>query len=202
MKIIAAMILTLWAGMASATTEELLPALHDVTGVAADDVLNIRSGPGTGNPVIAALPPDARGVEVVAASEDGAWGLVNTGEGSGWVSMAFLARQPGQFDGYAPAIATCFGTEPFWDLTEGPGGWQVTTPEGPQERFTPLVPAGPSGWPQSFAWLGDGAIGALVVTREQCSDGMSDRAYGLSAALATPSEGGATLRTGCCALTR
>ena len=55
------------------------PALYAVTGVAADDVLNIRSRPDAGAPIIGALAPDSTGVEVLGRS--GNWALVSAGEG-------------------------------------------------------------------------------------------------------------------------
>ncbi|NDV02854.1 SH3 domain-containing protein [Pseudoroseicyclus tamaricis] len=194
-----ALLLTLWAGMAGATTEEALPALYDVAGVAADDVLNLREGPGVEHAVIGELAPGAESVEVTALSEDGGWGRVNVEGRSGWASMAYLERQPGQYDSFPPGIAACFGTEPFWRLEETGDGWQVTLPGEPAVSWAPGLPADPMGRPGVFAWLGEDGAGALVVARESCSDGMSDRLFGLSAALVT-AEGGAVLRTGCCSL--
>lgn len=64
----ASLALSLALGLAA-----LAPAAHAtadgpdawrVTGVAAWDVLNVRVGPGTQYPVLAQLPPDARGIQV------------------------------------------------------------------------------------------------------------------------------------------
>lgn len=55
--------------------------------------LNLRAGPGRGYPVLAVLPMDT---EVQAAgdaakpSDGGTWLPVETGQGSGWVDLAFL----------------------------------------------------------------------------------------------------------------
>ena len=113
-----------------------LPALHDVQGVAADDVLNIRSAPDAGAGVIGALAPDATGVEIVERSDDLKWGLVNSGEGAGWVALRFLQRQAGQDHGQFPPVAACSGTEPFWSMTRDAGAdhWVYESPDGPGER--------------------------------------------------------------------
>ena len=61
-----ALALLLALALPSGAAAKGLPALHDVTGVAADDVLNVRARPDASAPVLGALTPDATGVEVVA----------------------------------------------------------------------------------------------------------------------------------------
>ncbi|SFP96306.1 SH3 domain-containing protein [Tranquillimonas alkanivorans] len=87
------------------------PDAWRVTGVAREDVLNIRMGPGTEYPVIGALPPDARHLraktctplatvaqyDTLSADERTAlparWCLVDGGsQGRGWVPQAYLAE--------------------------------------------------------------------------------------------------------------
>ena len=68
-----------------------------VTGVAADDTLNVRRGPGVEHPVVHELAPDADDVEVFDVVElvDGAsWAPVAIPGGAGWVNLALL-RPPG-----------------------------------------------------------------------------------------------------------
>ncbi|MGB1236486.1 MAG: peptide-binding protein, partial [Planktomarina sp.] len=93
-----------------------LPALFNVTGVASDDVLNARSGPGLSFETTGGLQHDRRNVEIVAVDESGLWGLTNVGEQAQWVSMRFLALQPDQIEGAFPEFLSCFGTEPFWNI--------------------------------------------------------------------------------------
>jgi hypothetical protein len=176
------------------------PALHDVAGVAADDALNLRATPGMDGAVVGALPPDARGVEVIRPDADGAWGLVNHGEGTAWASLAFLARRPGQWLGAFPRVSACFGTEPFWTLTADPGGalgW--ATPEGTAEgRETARL--GSAARRDRHALLGriDGREVTAVIAAQACGDGMSDREYGLAVDLVR----GDDLLSGCCTLAR
>ncbi|MFP5332388.1 MAG: hypothetical protein ACLGHX_08540 [Acidimicrobiia bacterium] len=94
---------------------------HQVTGVAEDDVLNVRAEPGPGAALIAVLPPDYAGIraldniEVVA--DGGSWRqvelldptrVVDGGELDGmrlvgWVNTAFIT----EYDPTLPEIAPC-----------------------------------------------------------------------------------------------
>ena len=77
---------------------QTMPVGYAVTGVAADDVLNIRSGPGTENMITGMLPPNATGITPTgdsAQSADGGtwWQIADPalpGE-TGWVNARFLA---------------------------------------------------------------------------------------------------------------
>lgn len=181
-----------------------LPALHDVTGVASDDVLNLREGPSAGDRIIGTLAPDAENVEVTALNDDGSWGRVNTQERSGWASMRFLARQAGQDADTLPVPMRCFGTEPFWSLDVTASG---LTFEGvdldPVEtslaaRSTVRGIRGRHG----FAGWGAKETAGMhgIVRREACSDGMSDRHYGLSLDLLVSMDGELSQYAGCCSL--
>jgi hypothetical protein len=68
---------------------------YQVIFVAEDDVLNVRTGPGTTNPVAGELPPDATNIIVVGPGEDVAgslWVPVVAGPLSGWVNGHFLTE--------------------------------------------------------------------------------------------------------------
>lgn len=68
---------------------------YRVVGVRADDVLNIRSGPGPGYPIVGTIPPDGRGVRM-SNSCDGTWCRVSYGRAEGWVNRTFLTLEPSQ----------------------------------------------------------------------------------------------------------
>lgn len=196
-----ALALCLWAAPAAAT-QDAWPALFDVARVAADDALNIRSGPGIGHKVIGALAHDARDVEVIEPSPDRLWGLVNAGEGAGWVSLAFLDRQPGQWHGAIPPLAACFGTEPFWRLETG-ARWRMRTPEATLFDVPAPDLVGALSHRGRFAGAVevDGAVWTLALSNQPCSDGMSSRRYGYEALLVRAA-GETTLYAGCCSLGR
>ncbi|MEM7670840.1 MAG: SH3 domain-containing protein [Pseudomonadota bacterium] len=195
-------------------TQDGWPALYNVSGVAVDDVLNVRAAPDVTSEIIGSLDPDAADVEVIRPDPALAWGLVNTGEGTGWVSLAFLARQPGQWEEQVPVVHQCFGTEPFWSLDiEGPAVL-LNTPEGPPEAGLVAEQLVADGRRDRFVSRGTllsseaGALDlALHLRTQACGDGMSDRAYGIAADLLVtdPDDSDGTrparLRAGCCSLT-
>lgn len=162
-----------------------LPALFRVQGVAAHDVLNIRAEPSARAAILGGFAPDAAGVEVNALSGDGRWGRVNSGEGSGWVSLRYLQALPGPGWQSGQAGLRCLGTEPFWSLDlflpthhaefhePGSGGFELVldTANLPRTAFPQTLAVPFSGMREGMA----------VVRRAECSDGMSDRSFGLEA---------------------
>ncbi|MXQ08302.1 SH3 domain-containing protein [Alphaproteobacteria bacterium GH1-50] len=206
-------IVLLLAGPVHAT-QDAFPGLYDVTGVASDDVLNIRSGPGASHAIIGSLPPDATDIEVIAPDDRHRWAKINFREGTGWVSMDYLVPHPGQVSGFVPDIRHCFGTEPFWSLTYDQPRITLSMPD--IEPRDGLI----SGYHGSlsrrdrFAFTGSffpTAAGdreiQLFVRQEICTDGMSDREYGIAAdvLIKRPTAGGDHSGTGfyagCCSLT-
>ncbi|WP_299360656.1 SH3 domain-containing protein [uncultured Paracoccus sp.] len=184
-----------------ATPEYVLPTLFDVTGVAADDRLNIRERPDPSAPIIGTLAPDAREVEVVG--ERSGWAQVTSAERSGWVNAKFLAYRTDVWEpGALPPTLGCVGTEPFWALSQGAGGMVFSSPDGPDRtmELRKVMDDGHFRSPVRGLIAGD-AQGRLtaVIRPEQCSDGMSDRAYGLSATLIFDGSAQASrMFTGCC----
>ncbi len=189
----------LWPGTVLA---QGLPALFNVTGVDENDVLNLREGPGTDYEVIARLPSDSTGLEVVDVDRTGKWGLVNVGDRAGWVAMRYLARGPGQPEEGLPQSLHCFGTEPFWDFRlESDRTAMLTRPEG-EARFRGVLGVASLNRPDRQALFGDG--GEVVITsivgRNICSDGMSERVHGLGIDLIVTDEAGVHVYSGCCSV--
>ncbi|MDO5620827.1 MAG: SH3 domain-containing protein [Paracoccus sp. (in: a-proteobacteria)] len=195
--------LCLAASPALATPEYVLPTLFDVSEVASGDVLNIRARPDAAAPVIGSLAPDATRIEVVAESDDGRWGLVNTGEGSGWVSMRFLNYRTDVWNtDELPARFACHGTEPFWSVTRKGDALEWATPES--SMTYPRYEAHGGAWFRDPArmivgWSGGQKI-TIAAMPAQCSDGMSDRAYGLRALVLREGQGASESYTGCCSV--
>lgn len=67
-----------------------------VVGVAADDTLNVRTGPGTDYPVAFTLEPLADDIRATGHNRigEGAWAEIDVGGRTGWASIVFLL-QPG-----------------------------------------------------------------------------------------------------------
>lgn len=196
------LLLCLWPFVAGATQDDW-PALFDVVGVASNDRLNIRETPGVGAPLIGTFAPGAIGIEVIQPNDAQTWGQVNLGERSGWVSLKYMRRQPGQWYGSVPAIRRCFGTEPFWQLSiSRQQGSTFLTPEAelPVEVLSVLTSRNHRGHSAFLGKLGPDEM-VLALRHGLCSDGMSDRAYGLEVDLISRrADGRGMLYTGCCSL--
>ncbi|MGP9789729.1 COG3650 family protein [Roseinatronobacter sp. NSM] len=178
------------------------PQLFDLVDVSAGDVLNIRREPSGSGDIMGSFPPDATGIEVVTLNSTQRWGLVNTGEGTGWVFMRYLRAQGQPIDHFnMPVGLRCFGTEPFWSIRNDGGVWHYDSLNGDGGELTIEI-AQDSGIAQDFRRMvrltgPDGPATAFIYP-EMCNDGMSDRAYGLSIGfMAGPS---APLFSGCCSL--
>lgn len=186
----------------AAALAQSLPALYDVTGVAIDDTLNIRARPTTSAPILSALAPKAAGVEVIRLSETGAWGLVNSNDTAGWVSMRYMVRRPGQDFGAVPAEIGCFGTEPFWAFNAGPGSQASFDSPLSNDAYLSVTRLSTQGRPDEFALVAEGPAGRVtaIVSPAACTDGMSDREYGLAIGLVQETSGAPAFFTGCCTL--
>jgi uncharacterized membrane protein len=195
----------MWLATSVASAQDL-PAAFVVKGVADDDVLNIRAEPNANAAVLDGISPYATSVEVLELSADGAWGLVSTGEGNGWAAMRFLEPMPAQDANLIPRPMTCMGTEPFWSVGLMPRGDEYSEPDYRVDLELLSQAVAPGGY---LAVLKDApeladevpaGTHTLIISREQCSDGMSDRRYGWAVKLFTENGEGNMLRHGCCTL--
>lgn len=199
----AALVLAALLLAAQAAAAQTPPALFAVTGVGAGDKLNVRAAPDAKAEVVGTLAPDATGVEVVGRDAGGEWGRINIGETSGWVALSHLAAGPDPWaEGALPGGLRCFGTEPFWSI------W----PEDKALRYSPADGAGKvlgltavlEGVPRpaSRALVARGKVAGITafVSPRECSDGMSDRVFGLGIDAVLEDGGAPRLLTGCCSI--
>jgi uncharacterized membrane protein len=180
----AAALAALLALQSHAQEIEAAPALYDVTGVVADDVLNVRERPDAGSPIVGTLRPDAARVEVIGVVPGGRWGLVNVEEMAGWVSMRFMS--PSEVAMSEPPVGlTCSGTEPFWSVSFQSGTtWSVDL----VYMGIGDAPIAMSGWSApainringayGFSGLGGVTRASGIIDPGLCEDGMSLRAFG------------------------
>lgn len=199
---VSAFLILLWAACAQAQS---VPAFYNVSGVAADDVLNVRAAPGIGNSIVAKLTSDARFVEVVAFDDTGEWARVNVDEVSGWVALRFLARRANQPDDELPRPLVCTGTEPFWSLNVAASATaELDRMDEEPISIATLDPVTSENRTDRYAIFGQGQsqVFTFMFQRDACTDGMSDRAYGMSVDLFVTEESGVTYLTGCCSLSR
>ncbi|MEL6734718.1 MAG: SH3 domain-containing protein [Pseudomonadota bacterium] len=97
MKRLTALALTaaLFSGLAALTPITTTSAeAACVINVAPNDVLNVRSGPSTGNPIVGILQPGRCGVRIVQRS--GSWGYVTWSNGQGWANLRFIGERGGE----------------------------------------------------------------------------------------------------------
>lgn len=185
---------------AALASDGTLPARFD----SAETPLAIRAAPAPDAAVLGHLQPGAQGVQVIARSADGAWGQIAHGEGDGWAAHG-RAQPPTVATGSKPATALLWGGAVLGRASADPLFRRVRTAEHPE---MPLQITGTDSRPGAdgpvrlWTFAGETATASLLVRHEMCSDGMSDRPFGLSAAFTMiESTGAVHLRLGCCALT-
>lgn len=184
----------------------VFPALYDVTGVASNDVLNIRNSADATAEITGTLPPDGKGVEVLGLSPDGKWALVNGEQVSGYVALRFLVAKGGPDWLALEQPIRCFGTEPFWGMSFDTVAKtaQIGLPDG---KSIPLAiqtvwPGTPLANVAGLALAGADTQTTAVLTGAACSDGMSDTAYGITATLFVRDAKGQNPQSysGCCTI--
>jgi len=207
MKIALLFLLTVLAPMAAAQGLPFdYPAEFLVSGVAEDDVLNVRAEPDASSADLGDLSPGAR-IEVIEPDASGDWGLVRWEEATGRVALEYLERQPTPtLPGHVlPTRFTCHGTEPFWSLRageEGPPELQIM--DGDKVQFLPASSSramNRTTGPVAFILASGGELRATgLMIPERCNDGMSDLAYGLRLWLLVEAGMDGFLLEGCCSL--
>lgn len=192
------------ASPATATQEYILPTLFDVTGVAANDVLNIRAAPDASAEIIGTLSPNARDIEVVGYDETGRWARINTDERSGWAALRYLAYQVDVWTpGTLPPTLHCLGNEPFWSFRPTGDSMVFSTPDAHDSmmRIEQVLATGMFRDPRrSVTAQGDNLRMTAVMVPMACSDGMSDCSYGLDVTVILEGRGEAQMLTGCCSI--
>jgi len=191
-------------GRAAADLASDLPGLFDVVNVAPSDQLNIRSQPDARSAKLGAYAHDRKGIEVIRLSDDGKWGEVIWNGRNGWISMRFVRPAPDGGLGTIPPRLSCSGAEPFWALDLSPWSARFEPMDGGATSYDVTWSAKSANNAHgSYAfWLDSGRDRKIaVLTRQLCSDGMSDITYGwtvyLTDPFATRNEEKALL-TGCC----
>ena len=196
-RILAWVLLACWPALGQA---QVFPASYSVTGVGANDVLNIRAEPSSKAELIGEIGPFGLNIEVLELSSDRKWGKVGVPEGNGWVSMAYLDLITPDDSDLVQRPLSCLGTEPFWSVSLYPRGAEYNSPD---TGAVPMTVTHEAVADHGFLiQLEEGPTlnRTLIVTREACSDGMSDRAFGFSTRMFTEAPDGNESLRGCCTL--
>lgn len=181
------------------------PSYWRVTGVAADDTLNVRAGPSAGTQDIGDLFPGTGGIEVGALDASGKWGRIVWQEGDGWVAMRFLAPDavPKIAGTGLPSGLLCSGTEPFWSLRLAEGSASFSDFGGLNllmGQTDARVAEGRLTSPVLLTHASNAAGAVTVVGPAACSDGMSDRTYPWRSEVLVETGEGRRFLAGCCQL--
>ncbi len=181
--LLVALALSLLGGQAQATD-----AVFSVTGVAQNDVLNVRAQPHPSAEKVWTLPPDATGVQAVGPPRivgSAEWRQIRIGNQTGWVNARFLTPQlglPGLEPTFFRVPLSCSGTEPFW-------GFQLTGKTGVLDSLSHGKATlqfdtvrSPGGIPIIWSLRGrqeptNSSVIAVLEETNACSDGMSDLTY-------------------------
>jgi len=209
----AALVVTLAvSGMAMQTAEAAPVKVYSVTNVETGKVLNMRSGPGTNNPIVARIPYNGTGI--VATGEEkkvgvAVWLKVYWAGKGGWVSKTYLTDntglpvnpQPGQPPASGGGITMkCLGTEPFWHITITERNMNVDMMDGPKYNV-PVTFRQTSANNRTIAVIAGGNGQNVTQTFLQkvaaCSDGMSDKNYPYAATAAVDNR---IVVSGCCSV--
>jgi hypothetical protein len=191
-------VVALLCGSALHAADSVEPLRLSVTGVARNDVLNLRAQPDARSPSVASLPSNATDISVVAqATQSLDWVMVQKGRARGWANARFLAYGH-PLDGALPVRLHCAGTEPFWGVEVGYGRADANLAFDQRRARVALatpIPAAarPRLWLLPSASPRDPAS-FLLVERRVCSDGMSERNYPFTVAVRL----GDTVLSGCC----
>lgn len=156
------------------------PAAFQVTGVAGDDRISIRSAPSASSNIVGAISPYGLNIKVLESAPNEKRGKVGLPEGSGWVTMRNLEETPPAEPYLVPRPLSCFGTEPFWSLGHYPRGAEYNSPE---TGIVPMTILAQDVSERGYVLrLDEGPTlnRAMIVKRQRCGDGMSDRAFGLT----------------------
>ncbi len=201
---------TLLAGLAlavpvAAMADDHLPNLFDVTVVETWDTLNVREAPDGKAKIVGTLPSTAKGVELLAHDGSGKWGRVNVGETTGWVALRFLKPQPSAWKANAlPLTLKCAGTEPFWSFKTVEKGLVFSTPDQPERPLSlrKVIERGIEGEQmRGIITCHYNRPLTEVMQRQQCSDGMSDRAFALAVTVILDGQDQPSrMLTGCCSI--
>ena len=187
-----------WLALSLAATPAAAETV-EVSGVAADDVLNLRAEPRADAPLTGALSPLAAGIEVVRRAEG--WAYVKSGKLAGWAAARYLRPATNPAGPRPPSPLRCGGTEPFWSLVIDGDRATYSTPE--TKPRTDRIGKIQQSQNSTIVWRvlpGDGPVAsATIEARQACTDNMSDRIYPFRVHVETRD---VQLLSGCCDMGR
>lgn len=183
------------------------PTYYQVVALPADDELAVRAEPAGDAEQIGALAGRAGPIEVLDVVQTGStdWAEVVWQDTNAWIAYRFLDPITPETvgDTALPVGMICAGAEPFWGVTLiSQHEAEFNSPMSPTPETLAIDygvgAAARQGAPALIMVADIDAHASLFVTPARCSDGMSDRSYGWSAAYHTSVNGEPILYQGCC----
>ncbi|MEM9792357.1 MAG: hypothetical protein AAF848_05395 [Pseudomonadota bacterium] len=170
-----------------------IPGLYSVNP---DAPRALRENPRATSVISDRLPDERDTVEVTELSDNGDWARILHGEGNAWMpldALSALETTGGRFEN--PLY--CAGTEPFWTLRTENDALVFDEMGEPSANFEVQTRATSGNTTAHELAVADSL--SVIVRAAACSDGMTDRSYGLSVNLVL--RGAQTqLLSGCCTL--
>ena len=178
-------------------SEDNFSAWIDVSKVASDDTLSVRSEPNSSSDKVGSLNFDQKYIQVIGAANVGksTWLNVQTSTSEGWVNRFYTKEADvKKFD----EALKCSGTEPFWslDIVDGEAVFKDISDEQVRLAASGIVPSKN----HNNRWLiqlanSDKTGEVFLASTGACSDDMSDRKYQYELGLTLQNK---QFYTGCC----
>ena len=175
------------------------PVSYSVYGVPANDTLALHATPNAASQKLADVPHDATDLHMTGnTTTSGDWAEIQYQGRLGWVNARYLAFGPAG-SVQLPALLQCSGTEPFWSINLTPGRTKADL-NFLDRKYSHRITRAASAMNHNDIWIVKSRDNrteiSLIVRKESCSDGMSDRNYPYSAVALVP---GSDIIAGCCA---
>lgn len=186
----------------SAGTANAIPGYYKVVDTLTEH-LNVREAPSSASLDIGNLAPGSQPYEILETDDSGNWGRILWLDKTGWVAMNFMQaiEIPHLANTIVPIGLLCAGTEPFWTMEiESAESAVLSTTESitPMSLSNVSVSKNRAKDPVAIEFLTNDLTVLTVVSRESCSDGMSDINYSWAADLLTQPD--LSLLSGCCVM--
>ncbi len=201
MKIISAIFLaTLLATCATASNAQ--PDYYKVKDSLTEH-LNVREAPSSESKDVGDLAPGAQPFEILETDASGEWGRILWLEKTAWVALRFMQpiELPHLENTIVPIGLLCAGAEPFWTMEiESAENAVLSTSDSvtPMSLSNVSVSKNRAKDPVAIELLSSSTTAITVVSRNACSDGMSDINYSWAAEIIMQPE--LKLLSGCCVM--
>lgn len=183
------------------------PQYFEVSGIASNDSLNVRSGPTIRHRVVGNLKPDSGTLEILEISDDNKWGRILWADSNGWVSADYLREvSPTKLKNtMVPVGLHCSGTEPYWDFainSQADVTFKELFTDSIENSIIESVAESDNNlnFPTALLASSDKVKLTVMLNTRQCNDGLTERAYGWEIDILVTHDAKQRLLSGCCSM--